>query len=449
MSDSLPKTLLRSDALIHFRFQVRTVSILLMVLLGVALFLAYRSDPQDVITQVAIVVCILLTGLLLLLHQWRISRLLKHQMNEKERLLTSVLSSSIDAIIFFDKDNRIVSWSTGAEMLFGYSADEMIGQTCHRLVPPNMDATRELNRISEVVESVGFIRDYRAQRITRAGKRISVDISETRIYSDKNRPLGSTAIIRDITDQEEMDKQIYNTEKLASLGTLAAGVAHEINNPLAVILGFTDLLKDKATPGSSEHNDLEIIEENANTAKRIVESMLGFARITEGLEDRVDVKRCIDRVVDIVKVTLKRDTVSLVIDVPDKLPMVKGDVREFQQVLFNLVNNAMAAMDDDGGVLSLIAEPHNSHLSVSVSDTGVGIPEEIQGQIFDPFFTTKKVGEGTGLGLSLCYGIVRKYGGTIDFASTTATDNPDKPCGTRFTVTMPIYEDEPFQQGEN
>jgi PAS domain S-box-containing protein len=440
MSDALPKMRQRGDALMLFRYQVRLAFILLMLVLGVALVMAYQADPGDIITQGLIVVCMAMTGLLMLLHQWRIARLLTDQIGEKERFLASILSSSVDGIIFVDTDNRIASWNRGAELIFGYTGEEMVGQTFHRLIPSNVDADRELNRIKQVVESVGFIRNYRAQRMTKSGKRITVDVSRTMVYSDRFQPLGSTAIVRDVTDKEEMDKQIYNTEKLASLGTLAAGVAHEINNPLAVILGFTDLLREKSEPGSSEYDDLKIIEENANTAKRIVESMLGFARVTEGPEDVVDVRRCIIRAIDIVKVTLKKDNVSLVIDVPDNLPMVRGDAREFQQVLFNLINNAMAAMAETGGVLTLIAGADDGNVSISVADTGTGIPEKIQGHIFDPFFTTKKIGEGTGLGLSLCYGIVKKYGGTIDFTSAVEENHPERPRGTTFTVSLPAIE---------
>jgi signal transduction histidine kinase len=262
------------------------------------------------------------------------------------------------------------------------------------------------------------------------------------VFSEDNKPLGSTAIIKDITEKEEMDKLIYNTEKLASIGTLAAGVAHEINNPLTVILGFTDLLREKFAEGSPEYKDLVMIEENANTAKRIVEDMLGFARVTEGMGDIVDVKHAVERVMSIVEVTLKQENITIRADLPDGLPAVPGDSREFQQVIFNLINNAMAAMAASGGVLTVEVGVENSRVKITISDTGIGIPKSVRGQIFDPFFTTKKVGEGTGLGLSLCYGIVKKHGGTIEFTSVSKEDNPDLPSGTTFTVSMPVYESE-------
>ena len=399
-------------------------------------------EVRHIAAEAAIVGGIFLFGMLVMIYQMRLSRTLEEEVTEKEKFLSSVLRSSVDAIIFIDNDNRVQVWNRGAEFVFGYTADEMIGQTFHRLIPPEMNADRELNNIAEEVRRKSYIRDYRTQRMTKSGKRITIDLSRTMVLSEDNKPLGSTAIIKDITEKEEMDKLIYNTEKLASIGTLAAGVAHEINNPLTVILGFTDLLREKFAQGSPEFKDLMIIEENANTAKRIVEDMLGFARVTEGLEDKVDVKRAIERVMSIVEVTLKQENITVKSNILEGLPAVRGDSGEFQQVVFNLINNAMAAMAANGGLLTIEAHASDSRVSLKISDTGVGIPQKVRGQIFDPFFTTKKVGEGTGLGLSLCYGIIKKYGGTIEFTSVSKDDHPDRPSGTTFTVSMPACEPE-------
>jgi two-component system NtrC family sensor kinase len=241
-----------------------------------------------------------------------------------------------------------------------------------------------------------------------------------------------------VTAKMEWEQRIYHTEKLASIGNLAAGVAHEINNPLAVMLGFTDLLLERAEPGTSDHEDLKVIAESGKNARKIVENLLGFARVSEGLEDTVDVYRCIHTVAGIVKNTLMTAKVELVNAVPEGLPRVCGDPREYQQVAFNLINNSVAGMKDEGGSLALTAEAEDDWVHLRVSDNGPGIPDRIKARVFDPFFTTKKAGEGTGLGLSLCYGIVTKYGGRISFTSSTLEDAPGKPSGTTFTVSMPV-----------
>jgi two-component system NtrC family sensor kinase len=183
-----------------------------------------------------------------------------------------------------------------------------------------------------------------------------------------------------------------------------------------------------------------VIEQNARNASKVVQNLLGFARISEGLEDTVDVGRAVDTVLKIVQNTLMTKKITLVSDIPGDLPRVRGDTREFQQVVFNLINNAVAAMEATGGLLTVQVRADMDWVHLEVIDTGTGIPDRIKPQIFDPFFTTKKVGEGTGLGLSLCYGIVKKYGGAISFSSSSAEDDPQKPTGTRFSVSMPVQK---------
>jgi PAS domain S-box-containing protein len=400
-----------------------------------------KMHSRDLATEIALVAVMLGFALLVVVYQRRSASSLKRQVSVQEEFISSVVQNSVDAIIFIDNDNQVQMWNKGAEMTFGYTSEEMLGSRFRRLIPPDIDADEELGRIQKEVYEKGFIRNHQAQRITKAGKRITVNISRTMLHNKEGEPLGSTAIITDMTDKLEMDKHIYNTEKLASIGVLAAGVAHEINNPLAVILGFTDLLKEKFDEGSPEREDLKLIEGNANHAKQIVENLLGFARVTEGLEDHVDMNRALKTVGNIIQNTLMTKKVEFETEIEPNLPLVAGDAREFQQVVFNLINNAVAAMDEQGGKLIMKAWAENSRVLVQVKDTGPGIPDRIKGQIFDPFFTTKKVGQGTGLGLSLCYGIVQKYGGRIDFTSLSAEDDPDAQSGTTFTVTMPLYEE--------
>ncbi len=393
------------------------------------------------VAEVALIAGMFLFGFIVITYQQRISSTLKEQVSEKERYLSTILQNSVDAIIFIDNDNKVQTWNKGAELIFEYTADEMINQSFHRLVPPELDAETEIKDIEKQVLTHGYVKDYIAPRITKHGRRITVDISRTLVQTSDGRIIGSTAIIKDITDKIELEHRIYNTEKLASIGTLAAGVAHEINNPLSIILGFSDLLKEKFKQGTQEYEDLKIIEQHASHAKKIVENLLGFARITEGLEDTVDVNYCVDTVVNIVKNTLMTKKINIVLKLPENLPKIRGDSREFQQVIFNLINNSVAAMNGREGTLTISARHDNGWVIIDMSDTGHGIPDKIKSRVFDPFFTTKKVGEGTGLGLSLCYGIVKKYGGKISFSSISKEDHPDQPSGTTFTVSLPVVRE--------
>jgi PAS domain S-box-containing protein len=391
--------------------------------------------------EVALIAGMFLFGFIVITYQQRISSALKEQVSEKERYLSTILQNSVDAIIFIDNENKVQTWNKGAELIFEYTADEMINQSFHRLVPPELNAETEIKDIEKQVLTHGYVKDYIAPRITKSGRRITVDISRTLVQTKDGKIIGSTAIIKDITDKIELEHRIYNTEKLASIGTLAAGVAHEINNPLSIILGFSDLLKEKFKQGTQEYDDLKIIEQHASHAKKIVENLLGFARITEGLEDTVDINYCVGTVVNIVKNTLMTKKINIVLKLPENLPRIRGDSREFQQVIFNLINNSVAAMNGKEGTITLSAHQENGWVTVNVSDTGAGIPDKIKSRVFDPFFTTKKVGEGTGLGLSLCYGIVKKYGGKISFSSISKEDHPDRQSGTTFTVFLPVVRE--------
>jgi PAS domain S-box-containing protein len=389
-------------------------------------------------TQGAVLAALVVFAATASLYQRRLSRALRAHVYRQEEYISSMLQSSMDAIIFVDNENRVQVWNRGAEHIFGFTAAEMVGNSFHPLVPPELDADKELARIQAEVNEKGYMRHHVATRLTKDGHRITIDLSRTLVRDDQGKPLGSVAIIRDITEQVELSQRIYSTEKLASIGTLAAGVAHEINNPLAIILGFADLLLERLPPGSREHEDVKLIEHNANHARKVVQDILGFARVTEGLGDTVDVDAAIETVLTVSNSTLTTRKISVVRKLAGGLPRVRGDPRELQQVVLNLISNAIGAMEPGGGTLTVRTWQDAAGVHFSVEDTGQGIPEHVRPRIFDPFFTTKRSGEGTGLGLSLCYGIVKKHGGKISFRSATREESGGKPSGTTFTVTMPV-----------
>ncbi|NVM57528.1 MAG: PAS domain-containing sensor histidine kinase, partial [Desulfobacterales bacterium] len=248
------------------------------------------------------------------------------------------------------------------------------------------------------------------------------------------------SIARDITEQKKLENQLINTEKLASLGTLAAGVAHELNNPLNVILGFTDLLLEKLDKDSRDYQDLRTIERQGLYCKEVVENLLSFARQEEGVSEYCDINEDINDIINVVRHSLEMNDIELRLDLASGLPKVKGDSRQMQQVFLNLINNAVAAMKG-GGILKIKTslDAGQGKVCVTVRDDGDGIKQEHMENIFDPFFTTKGEGEGTGLGLFVSHGIVMKYGGIITCESSTE-DTPQSPRGTAFAVTLKVKE---------
>jgi signal transduction histidine kinase len=241
---------------------------------------------------------------------------------------------------------------------------------------------------------------------------------------------------RDITERQRIEEQLYQTEKLASIGTLSAGVAHEINNPLGVILGFTEILLDRIPPDSKEHEILKTIERQGLNAKRIVEKLMTYARQPAKREESTDLNKDIEMVMSLLQNNLLTNKIELELRLARDLPKVHGDSGELQQVFINLVNNAVAAMPT-GGKLTVITKvnPYSQMAEAIFADNGTGIPKEVADRIFDPFFTTKKVGEGTGLGLSVSYAIINKFGGNIRFE--TRLQEPGRgPHGTTFFVSL-------------
>lgn len=270
-----------------------------------------------------------------------------------------------------------------------------------------------------------------------AMKEGAVDFLEKPV--DLSKLIEKMKVAHEIAEKKKIEQQMAHTEKLASLGTLAAGIAHEINNPLTIILGFADLMLEKVPHDSEFYELLKTIERQGQNAKRIVENLLGFARYTEYREEDVDINKNIRSVLAVVESVLTTNRISVSLDLSESLPIIRGSFGELQQVFFNIINNAIHEMKG-GGMLTVAsrAVDEGKRVEIQIADTGPGIKQRERAKIFDPFFTTKKVGEGTGLGLSIAYGIIDKHGGTVSF-DTRTRDESNAP-GTKFIITLPVVK---------
>ncbi|MFO8009459.1 MAG: ATP-binding protein [Dehalococcoidia bacterium] len=231
---------------------------------------------------------------------------------------------------------------------------------------------------------------------------------------------------------ENSQEQLLQSEKLAAVGQLVSGVAHELNNPLMAISGYTELMLRRVEDETTKR-DLERLQEDTNRAIAIIRNLLSFARKQETQKMPVSVNDIIQSVVKLRSYELSLENISMETDLDPDLPEAMGDFQQLQQVFLNLLLNAEHALKDrkKGGKLSIKTRNTDSNITVNLSDNGPGIPPEVQENVFEPFFTTKEVGEGTGLGLSICYGIVEEHGGKIYFQSTSGE-------GTVFTVELPV-----------
>ncbi|MES0350928.1 MAG: ATP-binding protein, partial [Desulfobacteria bacterium] len=318
---------------------------------------------------------------------------------------------------------------------FGGTPSQFLGRPISVLFSEAV-ASRQFKLIRTVFQFGKSVRDEFIVRMGQHHTWLSANFMP--IKDEHERVISALCIARDITEHKKLESQLVNTEKLASMGTLAAGVAHELNNPLGIMLGFTDLLLEKLDKDSQDYQDLKTIERHSLHCKQVVENLLSFARQGEGEAEYCDINKAIDEIIGVVKHSLEMNDVELRVELAPGIPKVKGDLRQMQQVFLNLINNAAAAMEG-GGALEIETASDSRKVRVTVRDSGHGIKEEYMEKIFDPFFTTKSEGEGTGLGLFVSHGIVTKYEGTITCESRKE-DGPHGPRGTTFTVMLRARE---------
>jgi signal transduction histidine kinase len=268
-------------------------------------------------------------------------------------------------------------------------------------------------------------------------------LSANAIYDSKGDIIGCEGIGKDMTRLKAITDQLINHEKMASVGEMAAGVAHEINTPLGIILGYTQLMMDDVESNSEFHNNMLVIERQTKACRRIVSDLLKFSRQSESVKVRISLNEIIRDVLSVSEHSLNINKIQVVRQFDPYLPPVIGDAEKLQQVFINLFNNAQYAMED-GGQIVITTSHQNEDILITVCDTGSGVPEEIKNKIFDPFFTTKEVGKGTGLGLSVTYGIIQEHGGTITVESPAADNELETDHkGTAFHIHLPASPDNP------
>jgi two-component system NtrC family sensor kinase len=359
----------------------------------------------------------------------------QQELAKSEKLYKSLVESAEDAILNVDAKGEIISINRYGAKVLGYTKQGIQGKTIGEVFPG--DTSKDITRLIDEVFA-----DRKGHRttleVTVGGRQYFFNINLTPIR-EGDRVLSILIIAHDITSQKKMEDQLYHTEKLASLGQLAAGVAHEINNPLAIILGFADILSERVKEDSEEYKIVKTIERQGLNCKKIVENLMTFARTPEKSEYDTDINRGIETLLEVVKGTILTKKVKIQLDLADGLPRARGDADQLQQVFLNLITNAVLAMPQ-GGLLAISTRLNadKDRVQIRFADTGLGIKKENLAKIYDPFFTTRKVGEGTGLGLSVSYAIVHKFGGTITCESKTREDAGEGASGTTFTISLPV-----------
>ncbi|PIE69729.1 MAG: PAS domain-containing sensor histidine kinase [Deltaproteobacteria bacterium] len=360
------------------------------------------------------------------------------ELSSSEKKFRHLYSASKDVVFFTDATHQVVDINGSGLELLGYTAGDSLHLEKIFAVPEQVRVYEQL------LGQDGYIKDMEVEFSRNGSELLSVLLSATAIYNDQGQIIGSEAIAKDLTRVKTMMAQMVANEKMASVGQMAAGVAHEINTPLGVILGYAQLMMDDFAKDSETYDNLKVIERQTKASRKIVADLLKFSRQSGSIREQLDVNELIGDVVAVTEHILKLSHIEVVSDCAGDLPAITGDPEKLRQVLVNLVNNAHHAMEERGGGRLTLRALHddNGGVCIEVEDTGHGITDEVRAKIFDPFFTTKPVGQGTGLGLSVSYGIIRDHGGRIEVVSPAREDAPEGAAGTRFIIYLPADKGE-------
>ncbi len=335
----------------------------------------------------------------------------------------NIVESLNVGVLAVDLGGIVESWNTRMEQLFGVSRQDAVGHQLRALLPQELASEIAARKEEEQITGI-----YK-QRVHHQGKYLTLNVSITPLVSKSGERIGRLLLFDDVTQRERMEEQMSQTEKLTSLGLLAAGVAHEVNTPLAVISNYIQMLAKQMPEGDPRQGIIDKIVKQTFRASEIVNNLLNFSRTGAAELADIDVNRVVEETLSLVAHPLKTSQIQIVKQLGATLPPVRGSANKLQQVFLNLFLNARDAMPG-GGMLEVRTAAHNGSVEVEIADTGAGIPREHIHRIFDPFFTTKATGRGTGLGLSVSYGIIKEHAGKIDVRST-----PGK--GTSFHVEFP------------
>ncbi len=369
----------------------------------------------------------------------------------REAFIRDVVESIRDGIVVVDREGRITAWNRAMEQLYGMTAIEARGLPILEAFPKlkAQGFAKVLARILEESEEVAL---GGVEHETRFRGRVTMDLKGSPLRTPTGEVIGAVFALEDVTERIQLERIARQSEKMAAVGTLAAGIAHEINNPIGIITSRVELMLMEArekglTPEVMK--DLQVVEKHAGRVAKITQGLLSFSRQAPWKMTTVDVNQVVEETLLLVEKQLAKEGIALKKDLAADPPKIQGSPNHLEQVVVNLLTNAREAMPR-GGVLRVSTTVHRppltddrkgedrsgrrssvieSGVQIRIGDTGPGIPAEIVPRIFDPFFTTKE--QGSGLGLSITYGIVREHGGTISVDSQPGE-------GSTFIIQLPI-----------
>jgi two-component system NtrC family sensor kinase len=362
---------------------------------------------------------------------------MERELREANEFLTNLIESSVDGIIVTDIKGDILIFNKGAERILGYQSEEVIGKMNIREIyaPGVAQEVMQMMR-SPDYGGVGKLDSFRIVHRNKWGDWIDGDLSASLIYDDQGNEIASIGIFKDLRERLKMEEklretqqQLMQSEKLAAMGRLTSQIAHELNNPIYGIMNTLELLKTEIPTESKRRKILEMSLSETQRLSEMLRNMLSISKPEEEARRPIDVNELLQGIILFLDKQMREANIDIEMRFEGKVPKVMGSNNQLRQVFLNIIRNAKEAMPQ-GGILHVETLEEDTRVIVHIKDTGTGIPDEIRNKIFEAFFTTKHEVKGVGLGLSVCYGIIKDHGGEIRVES-------EEGRGSTFSIILP------------
>jgi PAS domain S-box-containing protein len=363
---------------------------------------------------------------------------MERELREANEFLMNLIESSVDGIIVTNMQGEILIFNKGAENLLGYKSEEVVGKmNIRRIYPPGV-AKEVMEKLrSPDYGGIGKLTSFPITHRKKGGELIEGDLSASIIYDEEGKEIATIGIFKDLRERLRIERELRDTqqallqsEKLAAMGRLTSQVAHELNNPIYGIMNTLELLKTEIPTESKRRRILELSLSETQRLSEMLRNMLTFSKPEEEERKPIQISGLLEGILLVMEKQMKEAGVKVVTDFKGEIPEIVASANQMRQVFLNLLKNAKEAMPK-GGTLTVTTGKEDKKVLIRIQDTGVGIPEGIRDKIFEAFFTTKQKVKGVGLGLSVCYGIIKGHGGEIKVEG-------EEGKGTTFTISLPI-----------
>jgi PAS domain S-box-containing protein len=362
---------------------------------------------------------------------------MEKELKEANDFLMNLIESSVDGIIVTTMKGNILIFNKGAEDILGYRADEVVGKLNIRSIYPPGIAKEVMEKLkSPDYGGVGKLTSFPILHRRKDGEMIEGDLSASIIYDEEGNEIASVGIFKDLRERLRMERELQKTqqallqsEKLAAMGRLTSQIAHELNNPIYGIMNTLELLKTEIPPESKRRRILELSLSETQRLSEMLRNMLSFSKPDEEKRRSIKINELVEGILLVMEKQMREVNINVETYFDSEIPEVMASTNQMRQVMLNVIKNAKEAMPK-GGTLTVRTSREDDKVLIHIQDTGIGIPEEIKDKIFEAFFTTKQKVKGVGLGLSVCYGIIKDHGGEIKVES-------EEGKGTTFIISLP------------